>query len=112
MLFHKCKDLTTGSHHALWEVKRTPGKAKTSNLPLTGRLEVEQRDCRWEAWPTHVKKVLDKQKGGEKVKSILDFLLSKLPYPHPLVSLAAKNSRKSIVKEVLFNLRKLEGGLF
>ena len=34
MSFHKCKDLTTGSHHALREDKRwTPGRAKTSKLP-------------------------------------------------------------------------------
>ena len=85
MLFHKCKDLTQGSRHALREVKRTPEKAKTSNLSLiTGRLEVEQRGCRWEARPTHVKKVLEKQKEGREVKSILDFFLSKLAHTYPL----------------------------
>ena len=66
---------------------------ETSN-GLPGRLEVEQRGCRWEARPTHVKKVLGKQKGREKVKSIFGFLLSKLPHTH-LLSVVAKNSRKS-----------------
>ena len=88
------KDSTIGSHHALREVKRTPRRAKTSNLLLTGRLKVELRACKWEAGHTHVQKRVGMQKGRGKVKSILDFLLSKLPKPHPL-SLATKNSRKS-----------------
>ena len=76
---------------------------------FTGRLEVEQRDCRWEAGPTHVKKVLDKKKWRGKVKLILGFLLSKLPHTLSL-SLAAKNSRKS-TRACFLNWRKLEGGV-
>ena len=60
------KDSTIGSHHALREAKQTPTRAKTSNLLLTGRLEVEQRGRRWEAGPTHVQKGVGKKKEGEK----------------------------------------------